>query len=225
MIGFKKKSELRPGPDIIHSGILILIAGSIISFFGRIEDTYYLTQGEKLNILKKYDLVLDDFIYEKYADGNPKNYSSKISLLVNGKLSGEKYIEVNHPLIIEKYAIYQQSFSQLQGIILADNSGKINIVKQDHVLKNQSDLIYFVKYENENAFFVVKHADDSIEKKKIKIGERIGSQILKNFTAQYQSGLKIVYDPGITFVIISFIVICSGLAVTVIRKLKDLKDD
>jgi cytochrome c biogenesis protein ResB len=151
-----------PGPDMIHIGIIIFMTGGFLSLLFKSEETVYLSKGGTMNVLEKYELILDDFIYREYPDGRPEKYQSFISIRKSGQLLRKAVLEVNKPFKIENYVFYQQSF-------------KLS-------------------------------------------GDAIDISQINNNILRYQSGIKIVYDPGTSLVLLSFIVMFTGLMITVIQK-------
>jgi cytochrome c biogenesis factor len=218
----KNKSSMRPGPDIIHLGILILITGLFISSYGKIEEMFFLGKGERLDILSDYVLILDDFIIGKYENGKPEKIASEVTLKKNGKFLKSISIAVNKPLMIEKYAIYQQSYSSYQELIISDDSGQRYIVNQDREIKSLKNKTVFKGYDNGYVHFIVTGKNNPVESD-FKIGEKIENFTIINISDMYISGLKVVYDPGAIVVLISFIIISTGLSIATIQKTGELK--
>ncbi|MFH0975695.1 MAG: cytochrome c biogenesis protein ResB [Spirochaetota bacterium] len=219
----KKKLPLRPGPDIIHLGIMILFIGGFLSSAARQEKMFFLMKGEKLNITDSFDLVLEQFNFEKYADGRPKSWISTV-IIKNIEGKQNRYsIEVNKPLKIEKYAFFQESYSGFEALIFKNSRGKSFTIKNKESLKTSAKHIYFQQIKNREALVTVWDNSRDIETKLIKAGDRIDDLTLTEISAGYLSGLKAVYDPGTKFAILSFIVICCGLFVTFYQKRGELK--
>jgi len=210
--------SMRPGPDIIHFGIIMLLIGGFLSSAMRQDKMVYLLPGEKIEIEGKYELTLEKFDYEKYPDSRPKRWASTVQLGDGEKNKNEYIIEVNKPLSFGKYKLYQESYSFYEALTFIDQHGKKITIRNGEGLKGSKNHIYFNKTENSKAQLVVWSKNKSHNIRLISRGESIDEFTLKDISDGYLTGLKIVYDPGIMLVIISFIIIICGLFITFCQK-------
>ncbi|WP_414046354.1 cytochrome c biogenesis protein ResB [Macrococcus equi] len=137
----------RYGPYINHTGLIILLAGSMLRFIPAfyVDEFVGVTEGETKSIPgtnNAYFVKNNKFIFEQYdkesisnvngksADAGmnkiAKNYESKVTIFENKmdhKIVGaepklEKLkdgsVRVNHPVTIDHFALYQNSFDQSQ---------------------------------------------------------------------------------------------------------------
>jgi hypothetical protein len=219
----KKKLPLRPGPDIIHLGILMLLIGGFLSSAVRQEKLLFLIPGEKLEISDRYELILEKFEFEKYPDGRPKSWISTV-LMKDGEAKQNRYtVEVNKPLNIDKYKLYQESYSLYEELTFKDAQGKLFSIRDGEGLKSSNNHIYFNKIENHKAQIIVWGKNIFHEIKLLKPGDRIDDFTLTGISNGYLTGLKIVYDPGIVLIILSFIIILCGLLITFFHKKGEIK--
>ncbi len=101
------------GPELVHLGLIIIIAGGLISaiFSQRISIALMEGQAEKIPG-KNFSLRLDSFTTEYYPDGSVKDWKSLVSVLENGQVRLQKTIEVNHPLKYDRLNFFQMSYGQ-----------------------------------------------------------------------------------------------------------------
>jgi len=108
----QRKAKKRFGPDILHLGLLILIIGGMITFFGRSEAFVRMKEGEKISFSGGYTLTLTDFEFLQYENGRPKDWISTVILEKDSKIIKDSYsIEVNKLLIGGNKKIFQISYA------------------------------------------------------------------------------------------------------------------
>ncbi len=99
------------GADVVHVGILIILAGGIISGVGGIRKDLTFSEGKVLDISEAdFKLRLDKFETEYYPDGNVRDWKSTLTVIEDEKPVLSKIIEVNHPLTYKGFAFYQSSY-------------------------------------------------------------------------------------------------------------------
>lgn len=108
----KKTINLRPGPDIIHIGLLLLLIGGLINILWELEATVMMRPGEEITITQ-YRVVLDDFQFIKYKSGAPKDWLSSLSIYDGESLLKRQVVEVNKPLRFKGYSIFQSQYKYI----------------------------------------------------------------------------------------------------------------
>lgn len=99
------------GVDIVHLGILIIIAGGIISGIGGFRRDLSFSEGRTLEVPRaEFKLKLDKFETEYYANGGVKDWKSTLTVFENDKPVLNKIVEVNHPLSYRGFVFYQSSW-------------------------------------------------------------------------------------------------------------------
>ncbi len=99
------------GADIVHLGLLIIIAGGIISGIGGQKWNLTFSEGNTLDVPKaEFKLKLDKFETEYYPSGGVKDWKSTLTVLEDEKPVLNKIVEVNHPLSYKGYVFYQSSY-------------------------------------------------------------------------------------------------------------------
>ena len=99
------------GSDVVHLGLLIILAGGIVSGLTSVRKELALKEGEILPVPKAlFELRLDKFTTEYYPDGSVKAWKSAVTVIENANPVLTKTIVVNKPLTYRGYSFYQTSY-------------------------------------------------------------------------------------------------------------------
>ncbi|MHB8808590.1 MAG: cytochrome c biogenesis protein ResB [Desulfobulbaceae bacterium] len=151
----QKGAWTRFGVYIVHSSILIILIGAIIGSPRVAKDIlknpYYAFKGS-VNIpeTQQTDVIYsflegvgqlplgftvrcDFFNIEYYANGMPKEYLSKLSVIEDGKVVLQQDVEVNEPLIYKGITFYQSSYQPYKDFIIAVKNNKTGLTSKQMV--------------------------------------------------------------------------------------------
>lgn len=107
----RKRILGRFGSDVVHLGILIILAGGILSGLTGKRENLSFVEGETIAIPGAgFSVRLDRFITEYYPNGSIKDWRSHLTVLEEGSPRLQKAIEVNHPLKYRGYLFYQSGY-------------------------------------------------------------------------------------------------------------------
>jgi len=123
---FKQRGKL--GLFLLHSAVMIIFLGALVSKFTRYSDYHTLFPGDKISLSgEKTELVLKSFDVEYYPDmRQAKEYRSRFDLFEKGAFKKECLVRVNHPLHYAALAFYQSSFEVSADVeIVIRHMGKI----------------------------------------------------------------------------------------------------
>lgn len=99
------------GSDVVHLGLLIILAGGIISGLTGQRGSLTLSESQTLSVPGAgFSIRLDQFITEYYPDGNVKDWKSKLTVIEGSQELFQKTIEVNHPLTHRGFVFYQSGY-------------------------------------------------------------------------------------------------------------------
>jgi len=99
------------GSDFVHLGLLIILAGGIVSGAASVRKELALKEGEIQSVPKaSFEVRLDKFTTEYYPDGSVKAWKSAVTVIENQKPVLTKTIVVNRPLTYRGYSFYQTSY-------------------------------------------------------------------------------------------------------------------
>jgi len=99
------------GSDVVHLGLLIILAGGIVSGLAGFKSSLSLSEGETLSVPNSdFQLRLDKFETEFYENGQVSDWKSTLTVIENEKELQTKVIEVNHPLSYKGFMFYQSRY-------------------------------------------------------------------------------------------------------------------
>lgn len=228
----------RFGPDLIHIGILVLMAGAMVSLFLKEEEYIWLSRGEAVYLPGGRELVLTSFTYTAYADGRPRDYISSVDIRAGGKTERSAAIRVNRPLKIGPTRVYQNSYREDAALILRDDGGKKYAIRlgEGFIFQDRTYILAGMEGDwstgeagekmeentDENpvkpAVLVVELTDGAPARThRLTEGDTVSSFFVEAIDVTRSTGLRIVRDPGILPVFYAFGLIGIGLAYTLIH--------
>ena len=99
------------GSDVVHLGLLVIIAGGFTSGLGVRRSELSLTDGQTADVPHAaFQLRLDKFETDYYPQGGVKDWKSTVSVIERGAPVLTRVIEVNEPLTYKGISFYQQSY-------------------------------------------------------------------------------------------------------------------
>jgi cytochrome c biogenesis protein len=99
------------GSDVVHVGLLIILAGGIISGLAGVRGSLTLSENQTLPVPQAgFSVRLDKFTTEFYPDGNIKDWKSNLTIIDGDKPVLQKSVEVNHPLSYKGFVFYQSGY-------------------------------------------------------------------------------------------------------------------
>jgi cytochrome c biogenesis protein len=109
----RKKTLGLFGSDIVHTGILIILLGGILSGLGGFRRNLNITEGSTVEVPQAdFQIRLDKFETEFYPSGAVKDWKSTLTVIDSGREQMTKPIEVNHPLSYQGFVFYQSSYGR-----------------------------------------------------------------------------------------------------------------
>ncbi|MDH4197182.1 MAG: cytochrome c biogenesis protein ResB, partial [Candidatus Aminicenantes bacterium] len=99
------------GSDVVHIGLLVILAGAIVTGLGGFRTDLSLKEGQTLEVPRAgFLLRLDKFETEYYPQGGVKDWKSSLTVLDGGAAVMSGVVEVNHPLSYRGFSFYQTSY-------------------------------------------------------------------------------------------------------------------
>jgi cytochrome c biogenesis protein len=220
----RTKARRMYGPDLIHIGLLILIASGLMTAAGRVEKTQFLAEGEEAEIGSGYTVRLLSFQFLRYDNGSPRDWISTVSVGREGRQEIASYpIEVNHPLRLRGITVYQSSWDANGTLRLKDTDGNdVSPPSPGDSFPLGDSRWMFAAFQHEGAAWSVvfqRYRGGALEETRIlRPGDSIGPFTVTGITAQEITGLKTVKDPGLAPFLIAVLLITTGLCLTFIQK-------
>jgi cytochrome c biogenesis protein len=219
---WRRKARPRYGPDLIHIGLLVLVAGALLSTWGRWEKTFYLGKGDPERLPLGYTLKLLDYRYEQYPDGRPKDWVSTVQVERQGKAVISSYpIEVNRPLRLPPLKVYQASFSRQDTAVLRDPQGELAEIHDGQYFEWREAILFFAGIESGKAVFERWEGRSRTAVYDLSPFQPIGEYIIVQLSSRELTGLKAVQDPGFIPVVAALVLVAAGLALTFLQKRGD----
>lgn len=223
-------AKRRYGPDLIHVGLLILIAGGIVTSLARQEKLVWMAEGDEAALNRSYSVKLLGFEFQKYVSGAPKDWISTVSVTRDGKPAIASFpIEVNHPLRLAGMRIYQSSWTMEGAAHLRDAAGALSVAATGQGFQEGDSFWYFAEVRQPGegsadwrAMFEEWKGDSLASTRTLAAGDAIGPFTVERVSGRLLTGLKAVRDPGFAPVIAALAMIAAGLALTFAQKRGDV---
>jgi len=233
----QKGAWSRTGVYIVHTSILLILAGGVIGHFLGFKGSVMIPETKSSSQIYSYkdstpidlgfEVRCDSFSIEYYDNGMPKDYMSSLTIIEGGREVLKKDIEVNGPLTYKGITFYQSSYEGYQDFVVA--------VKDNGTGERKNFIVPFQKqmvWEEKDIRLGVINAEamgKRVVRSKlwIKVGEsapvvewlKDGQEITtgddNNYSItvkqMYATGLQVARDPGVLLVYIGCGLMLLGL--------------
>lgn len=99
------------GSDLVHAGLLVVIAGGIVSGIGAKRLPLNFAEGTLVAVPgANFSIRMDKFRTEHYPGGGVKDWKSDLTIIEAGRPVRTATIEVNHPLRYKGVNLYQSGY-------------------------------------------------------------------------------------------------------------------
>jgi cytochrome c biogenesis protein len=221
----RRRSGARPryGPDLVHLGLLVLIAGGILSATLRREELFYLGEGDVAELPGGSRLRLESFRSLTYESGAPKDWISSVRVEQSGREARLVDVEVNHPLRLGGIRIFQASLAVEGTVRLRDAVGAEYTLAAGESLDDSGTQWRFVDISNRServprAVLQRLRANEVVATVEVGTGESAGRLTVAAISTRELSGLKAVRDPGFLPALSGLALVGAGLALTFVQK-------
>lgn len=218
----RRQAPPRYGPDLIHFGLLVLMAGALLSGLARREAPFRLGAGDAVELAGGYTLRLLDLAYESYPDGRPKDWVSRVQATRGDRVLVESYaIEVNKPLRLPGIKVYQSSFGREEIARLRSPDGKVAVMARGEGFRWKDAVLVFDGLEGELAVFERYENHAKTDELWVGVSMPVGDYTLLEVSSRMVTGLRAVKDPGLAPVIAGLALVAAGLGLSLLQKRKD----
>lgn len=240
----------RFGPDLVHLGLLLLIAGGAVTLFGREERMVYLPEGDAVTLPGGSVLRARLLEYQEYPDGRPKDWLTTVE--VSGAVTAGAApadaargtspappaprvftIEVNRPLRVGRLKVYQSSFHRLPALAVErEGAGTSTLIPGHGLPTSGGGRLRYVTFESDapgtreeeargTAVFEEWRGGIRTGQKRLALGTRFEGYRLAGLKYFSVTGLHVVRDPGFPLVIGALLLAAGGLSLSVIQKARE----
>ncbi len=220
----RRKAPLRIGPDLIHLSLLLLIIAGGITLFTRQETMVFLAEGSSFGLPDGKTIRLKNFDFEMYDDGRPKDWISRVEVL-NGKSVVKSFdIEVNKPLRVGTYRIFQSSYKN-DAVAVLEREGEQVMIRPGEAIPFEGGFFGFLESrsgpEGNTAVFI-QEKDGKRTQISLASGEDFSGILLSDLLIHSESGLQVVTQKGVLIIYLSLGLLCIGLFLSFYQKLGDI---
>lgn len=243
LFGAQKGNWSRLGVMAVHVSILLIflgaIIGSVLGFKGSVmiregasAKQIYLYDANNTVVPLDFEVRCDRFELEIYETGAPKEFTSDLVVLRDGKEVLKKSIEVNDPLQYGGLTFYQSSYQPLEdGYAVEIENETTKVSKKFFISPGRQ-----VKWDAEGITFGIanrmgpyamgryrhkiwfndasqKPVEFWTEEGKMVIVERPTTNYTLSVRQLYYTGLQVTKDPGVWFVYLGCAIMLLGLYV------------
>lgn len=214
---------------MIHIGLLVLIVGGVFTFVGRREAFFYMAVGDEVSLPGEYVLRLESYDFYVYEDGRPKDWVSTVDVFSASELYIDDYsIEVNKPLSIGKFDVFQSSYGERVRVEILESNGSSFLLDAGSYFRIGNDIFLFTGVLGSRATtggYIAQFEQWEDQERKaafnVRTGDPFGNVTLGSIEVAEVTGLQVVADPGYLPALIGFILCVLGLSLTYIQKIGD----
>lgn len=232
---FEKGRISRLGVVIIHTSVLLILAGGLIGNISGFKAYIALKPGDEAQaavsrkpgqsaVVLGFTVRCTDFRMSLYPSGQPKEYASDVEILDNkGGIVKRGRIRVNEPLSYKGIYFYQSSYGRSNTYTFTQD-GKTFKLGDGEVARDAKVPFMVVRYAEDVHNFgpgvMVAYMDSDEPKtlwflsnvEKMRSHTVKGSRIsLDKMSGQYYTGLEVARDPGVPVVLCGFMLMLAGL--------------
>jgi cytochrome c biogenesis protein ResB len=215
----------RFGPDLVHIGLLVLIAGGLVTGLGRQEQSWTLAAGDVADLTPAYSITLVSLESKLYENGSPKEWTSTVKVMHDGKEELSAYpVQVNHPLRLHGLSVYQADWGIDGTLQLADPEGKLISPPPSpgDWFEDGGTRWVFMRFQKDGAWWQVSWSQyrggEVVSTRTLGMGQTIGPFTVRGIDAHEVTGLKAVRDPGYAPFLAALVLVMAGLALTFFQK-------
>lgn len=227
-------AQRRHGPDLLHAGLLLLLAGACVTSLARQEKTFWMAEGEQAGLDSSWTVTLLDFEFQRYESGAPKDWISTVSASRNGAVVVSSFpIEVNHPLRIGGMRIYQASWTVEGTVRLRDAAGGAVTAMTGQGFQDGESFWYIAEVRHPpgvpdpgrpqawDAVVEEWNGHELASTRTLAAGDSLGPFRIEGVSGRLLTGLRSVRDPGFPLVLAAIALAAFGLALTYLQKRGD----
>ncbi|MBW1988777.1 MAG: cytochrome c biogenesis protein ResB [Deltaproteobacteria bacterium] len=239
----------RLGPYVIHLGFLLTLVGGLVGSLWGFSGFMNLPEGDTMDhaFLRKtgqavhlpFAIRCEDFDVSFYENGMPKEYTSRLTVLEDGKEAFTTDIEVNHPLRYQGINVFQSSYGNYLSATLTflnpqtgktwdktvriremaelpEGAGRFMVVDFSEAFKHQGKTmgpVFHLHVFPKNGRPTRIHLIAGVPRDKAPAAGPF-KVLAKDWQQRYYTGLQITRDPGVGLVYTGFALIILGCFIT-----------
>lgn len=215
----RKKARRRHGPDLLHLGLLVLVAGAAFSSAARREGAVSLRVGDTVEMPSGERLTLVDFTDERYPDGRPRGWTSVLEIGGGKDVPRTRRLEVNAPFRVGSMKIYQASYgSEPEAVFTNTETGTTFRLGEGQTAESAGARFRFEGLDASGAALVRAAGLPGIDLFRIDSSGVDAGPFRVVLSSTPTSGLHAIADPGYPLVLAGLLLVAFGATLTFIQK-------
>jgi cytochrome c biogenesis protein len=221
----RRPGRHRHGPDILHLGLLVLMAGAVISYQGKRTGTVSLAPGESATLPDGSTLTVTDFRFDRYPDGRPKEWATTVRVQRDGRTLLDGFVlRVNRPLRRSGFSYYQSTYGEAWQLGLRVGSGPdVTLHEGEQAALDGTTVAFMTAEDVDGAVRAVVRVGEGADATVVRAapGDTLGGAVVTEVRDVLTTGIQAVADPGWPVVAAAFALVAIGTALTFIQKLRE----
>ena len=209
------------GPDIIHLGLILLIASGVLSMATRQERQVLLAAGDSVALAGRYTVSSVDFEMVAYESGEPKDWRTTLSIEKDDRVVRTAVVGVNRPVRVGMLLIYQYAQGREPFVTLSAVEEEVTLSTRDVLRSNLGELRFTdIRPDVARASVALVNGQGKRSTREVTVGSAVAGLVVGLVGVRPVSVVLVTYDPALALVLFSFTVIAVGLGITVARRVK-----
>jgi hypothetical protein len=203
--------------DVIHVGVLILIAGGGLTLLAAREDQVVMQIGDRVVIRGDWEVELRESVRTE------SNWESTLAVRRGGEAAGTRVVSVNNPVRVGGVRILQQTWGESSGLVLEGTGGDRYVMMPGEGLSSDEMTIILEPAADTTLGlqFARYSGSDRTGSIAVERGMEIAGLVVTGTERRVQSGLQVVHDPGAPIALAGAIVLMAGMALYVTKKVRE----
>lgn len=203
--------------DIIHLGVLILLAGGFLTLTAARREVVTLEPGESMRVREEWEVTLVD------SARTEENWESILEIRKEGELEGRERLAVNDPVRLGSVRLLQQSWDNAPVLLLKGDRGERYTMSPGEGFAAGKTVIVLEEAPGTDLGLRFARFDSSERQGDIELTEglRVAELTILRSERRVQSGIQIVHDPGAPVALVGSTVLILGLLLFLLRKIRE----
>lgn len=203
--------------DVIHLGVLILLAGGFLTLIASREDLVTLEIGETMTVKDAWRVTLIE------SERTGENWESTLEIRRDGEPVRRERLAVNDPVKVDSVRLLQQSWDDAHVLILQGDGGERYTMSPGEGFAAGETVIVLEEAPGTELALQFARFDNAQRAGTIDIvqGMRVAELTVVGSDRRVQSGIQLVQDPGAPIALGGALVLMAGLLLYLLRKIRE----
>lgn len=201
--------------DVIHIGVLILLAGGFLTLIASREDLVTLEIGETMTVKEEWRITLIE------SERTGENWESTLEIRRDGEPVRRERLAVNDPVKVDSVRLLQQSWDDSHVLILEAEGGERYSMSPGEGFAAGETVIVLEEAPGTELGLQFARFDNAQRAGTIDIieGTQVAGLSVIGSDRRVQSGIQVVQDPGAPVALAGGVILMAGLLLYLLRKI------